>query len=208
MSGKHPDQSLQLLADQSLVAQSGHGSCPLDAIRTATYQVYTSCAAIGKDLKTVLAAVTEVSSRADMQSEEVLQRVEDLRQSVEQPQSLAILGHAIHYFRIDVAYSLGFSDWHALSDRLFYERRMRDYPTHAELEVVLTDKNLSMKVWNDVTLITEAGCVKATHGPDLDPMLLFQLVDEGLLTDDLSHTKDSMKRMLQYVSTVQQAPSA
>lgn len=85
---------------------------------------------------------------------------------------------------------------------------MRDNSTHVQLEVVLTDKNLSMKVWNDVTLVAEAQCVDATCGPDLDPMLLVQLVDKGLLPDNLSHTKDSTKRMLQYVSAVQQAPSA
>lgn len=204
MSGKHPDALQQSLPGQCHQASTGL----LDAIQTATYKVYTSCAANGEKLGTGLAAVTEVSSRASMQSEEVLQRVKDLRKSMEQPQSLAILGHAIHHFHIDVAYSLGFSGWHALSDRLFHEGRMRDNPMHVQLEVVLTDKNLSMKVWDDVTLVTEAQCVDATHGPDLNPMLLFQLVDEGLLPDDLSHTKDSMKRMLQYISTVQRAPSA
>lgn len=84
MSGKHSDELQQSLADQSHQAQSKHRSCSLDATQTETCEVYTSCAAIGNNLETILAAaVTEMSSRASMQSEEVLQRVKDLRKCVE-----------------------------------------------------------------------------------------------------------------------------
>ena len=132
-------------------------------------------------------------------SDKAADEVEKLTKALERSKSLAILRDHIRDFRIDIAYKMQFCSWAALADKLHFERKKESRPTHVLLEATLKDNNLSMKVWNEVREVADAGIKEFHQGNDLDAKLVIQLLHDGLLPKDLVHTKASLKHMLQYV---------
>ncbi|KAL0031341.1 hypothetical protein WJX79_004728 [Trebouxia sp. C0005] len=125
--------------------------------------------------------------------------VEKLTRAMKRSESLAILRNHIKYFRIDIAYKMQFSSWEALAGKLHHERRKPNKPTHALLETTLNTNHLSMKIWNEVKEVADAGIKEFHKGKDMDAKNVMELLNGKLLPDDLKHTKGSLERMLQFV---------
>ena len=125
--------------------------------------------------------------------------VEKLSKASKRSESLAVLRNHIKDFRIDIAYKMQFPAWEALADRLHYERKKPSKQAHALLETALKTNHLSMKVWNEVREVADAGIREFHKGDDLDAKGVMQLLNGNLLPRDLVHTKDSLEQMLQYV---------
>ena len=94
---------------------------------------------------------------------------------------------------------MGFSSRGQLADRLHFEQRKGHKPTHVQLEVVLKQLNLSMRVWNEVKEVADSGIAALHQGKDLDAKLVLKLIRDGLLPQDLAHTRVSLEHMLKYV---------
>lgn len=123
-----------------------------------------------------------------------------LTKALKRSESLAILRDHIKDFRIDIAYKMQFCSWAALADKLHHEHKKRSRPTHVLLETTLKNNHLSMKVWNEVREVADAGIKEFYQGNDLDAEDVMQLLNNKLLPDDLVHTKASLEQMLQCVA--------
>lgn len=145
------------------------------------------------------AAAIDVAEEALRRSNKAADEVEKLTKRFERSKSLAILQDHIRIFRIDIAYKMQFCSWAALADKLHFERKRTTRPTHVLLETTLTNNHLSMKVWNEVREVADAGTKESHQGNDLDAKLVMQLLHDQLLPEDLVHTKASFKHMLQYI---------
>ncbi len=163
------------------------------------FEVYGNIIAAGDILLAAYTAAIDVAEEALRKSNKAEDEVEKLTKALKQSESLAILRNHIKYFRIDIAYKMQFSGWEALADKLHYERKKPSKPTHALLETTLKTNHLSMKVWNEVREVADAGNIEFHKGNDLDAKDVMQLLNGDLLPDDLVHTKDSLEQMLQYV---------
>ena len=162
------------------------------------FEVYENIVA-GDTLLAAYTAAIDVAEEALRKSNKAEDEVEKLTQASKRSESLAILRDHINYFRIDIAYKMHFSGWEALADKLHYERKKPSKPTHALLETTLRTNHLSMKVWNEVKEVADAGVKEFHKGNDSDAQDVMQLLNGKLLPDDLVHTKDSLEQMLQYV---------
>ena len=129
--------------------------------------------------------------------------VEKLTKALKRSDSLAILRDHIRDFRIDIAYKMQFCSWEALADKLHFEHKKTSRPTHVLLETTLNNNYLSMKGWDEVGEVADAGIKEFHQGNGLDAKLVMQLQllndNDKLLPDHLLHTKASLKQMLQYV---------
>ena len=115
--------------------------------------------------ETVLAAYTasiDVAEEALTKSNKTEDEVKKLTKALKRSESLAILRDHIKDFRIDIAYKMQFCSWAALADKLHHERKKRSRPTHVMLETTLKNNHLSMKVWNEVREVADAG-IKEFH---------------------------------------------
>ena len=156
--------------------------------------------AAGDTLLAAFTAAIDVAEEALSMSNKTEDEVKKLTKAFKRSESLAILRDHIKDFRIDIAYKMQFCSWAALADKLHYERKKRSRPTHVLLETTLKNNHLSMKVWNEVREVADAGIKEFHQGNDLDAKLVMQLLSDTLLPDDLVHTKASLKQMLQYVA--------
>ena len=141
-----------------------------------------------------------MAEEALRRSNKAADEMEKLTKAFERNNSLAILQEHIRDFRIDIAYKMhSRCSWAALADKLHFERKKTTRPTHVLLETTLTNNHLSMKVWNEVREVADAGTKESHQGNDLDAKLVMQLLHDQLLPEDLVHTKASLKHMLQYI---------
>lgn len=163
------------------------------------FEVYGDIITAGDTLLAAYTAAIDVAEEALRKSNKAEDEVEKLSKALKRSESLSILRDHIKDFRIDIAYKMQFPSWQALADRLHYERKKPSKPTHALLETTLKTNHLSMKVWNEVREVADAGIRKFHKGNDLDAKDVMQLLNGNLLPDDLVHTKDSLEQMLQYV---------
>ena len=155
------------------------------------FEVYGNIIAAGDTLLAAYTAAIDVAEEALRKSNKAEDEVEKLTKALKRSESLAILRDHIEYFRIDIAYKMQFSGWEALADKLHYERTKPSKPTHALLKTTLKTNHLSMKVWNEVREVADAGNIEFHKGNDLDAKDVMQLLNGDLLPDDLVHTKDS-----------------
>ena len=173
-------------------------------------EVYGDISSTGDTLLAAYTAAIEVAEEAlrksDKREDEVkklTKKVETQTKTLKQNERLAVLCDHIKYFRIDIAYKMHFGSWEALADKLHYESRSRDResskPTHALLETTLTDNHLSMKLWNEVKEVADAGNSEFHKGTALAEKDVMQLLSDKWLPDDLVHTKHSLDRMLRYI---------
>ena len=135
-----------------------------------------------------------------LKSNKAADEVEKPTKRFERSNSLAILQDHIRDFRIDIAYKMQFCSWAALADKLHFERKKTTRPTHVLLETTLKSNHLSMKVWNEVRELADAGMEESHQGKDFDAKLVTQLLHDQLLPKDLVHTQASLKHMLEYVN--------
>lgn len=163
------------------------------------FEVYGNIVAAGDTLPAAYTAAIDVAEEALRKSKNAKDEVEKLTKALKRSRSLAVVHEHIKYFRIDIAYKMHFSSWEALADKLHYERKKASKQIHALLETTLNNNHLSMKVWNEVNEVAEAGINEFHQGNDLDAKDVMQLLNGELLPDDLVHTKDSLEQMLLYV---------
>ncbi len=161
--------------------------------------MYGGVLATGDTLSASYTPVISVAEKALRQSNKAVDEVEKLTKALEQGKSLAILHDHIRDFCIDTAYKMEFCSWGALADKLHFERKQSSRPTHVLLETTLKNNHLSIKVWNEVQEVADAGMEEFYQGDDLDAKLVMQLLHDELLPEDLVHTKSSLVHMLQYV---------
>ena len=171
-------------------------------------EVYGDIIATRDTLLAAYTAAIEVAEEAlrksDKREDEVkklTKEVETLTKTLKRNERLAVLRDHIKYFRIDIAYKMHFGSWDALADKLHYESKSRESskPTHALLETTLTDNHLSMKLWNEVKEVADAGNSEFHKGTALAAKDIMQLLSDKWLPDDLVHTKHSLVRMLRYI---------
>lgn len=172
--------------------------CCFGVLADKAFDVYGNIVAWDTLLAAYTAAI-DVAEEALRKSNKAEDEVEKLTKALKRSESLAILRDHIKYFRIDIAYKMQFCGWEALADKLHYERKKPSKPTHALLETTLKTIHLSMKVWDEVKEVADAGIKEVHEGHDLDAKDVMQLLNVKLLPDDLVHTKDSLEQMLQYV---------
>ena len=163
-------------------------------------EVYGDIVTAGDTLLAAYTAAIDVAEEALTKSNKTDAEVKKLTKALKQSESLAILRDHIKDLRIDIAYKMQFCSWAASADKLHYERKKTSRPTHVLLETTLKNNHLSMKVWNEVREVADAGIKEFHQGNDLDAKLVMQLLSDKLLPDDLVHTKASLKQMLQYVA--------
>ncbi len=161
-------------------------------------KVYGDLLATGDTHLAAYTAAISVAEEVLRQAKKAVDDVEKVTKALEQNKSLAILRDHIRDFCIDIAYKTGFCSWGALADKLHFERKISSRPTHVLLETTLKNKHLSMKVWNEVKEVADAGMGEFHQGNDLDARLVMQLLHDDLLPEDLVHTKSSLIHMLQY----------
>ena len=151
----------------------------------------------GADLATFL----QTKLQREDEVQKLTKEVEKLTKTLERNEKLAVLRDHIKLFRIDIAYKMHFGSWDALADKLYYESKGKRFskPTHALLETTLTDNHLSMKLWNEVKEVADAGNSEFHKGKALDPKDVMQVLSDKWLPDDLVHTKHSLDQMLQFI---------
>ncbi|DBA68495.1 TPA: hypothetical protein ACH3X2_013781 [Trebouxia sp. C0005] len=163
------------------------------------FEAYGGIIAFGDTLVAAYTVAIDVAEEALRKSKKTEDEVEKLTRAMKRSESLAILRNHIKYFRIDIAYKMQFSSWEALAGKLHHERRKPNKPTHALLETTLNTNHLSMKIWNEVKEVADAGIKEFHKGKDMDAKNVMELLNGKLLPDDLKHTKGSLERMLQFV---------
>ncbi len=162
-------------------------------------KVYGDIIAAGDTLLAAYTAAIDVAEEALRKSNKAADEVEKLTKALERSKSLPILRDHIRDFRIGIAYKMQFCSWAELADRLHFERKKTSRPTHVLLETTLRNNQLSMKIWNEVREVADAGIKEFHQGNDLDAKLVMKLLHDTLLPQDLVHTKASLEQMLQYV---------
>ena len=161
-------------------------------------EVYGEVIAAGDTLLAAYTAAFNVAEEALRKSNKAENEVEKLTKALKQSESLAILRDHIRDFRIDIAYKMQFCSWEASADKLHFERKKASRPPHVLLKTTLNN-HLSMKVWNEVREVADAGIKEFHQGNDLTAKLVMKLLHDKLLPQDLVHTKASLEQMLQYV---------
>ena len=136
------------------------------------FEVYGNIAA-GDTLLAAYTAAIDVAEEALRKSNKAEDEVEKLTKALRRSESLAVLRDHIKYFRTDIAYKMQFSSWEALADKLHYERKKPSKTTRALLETTLKTNHLSMKVWNEVKEVVDAGNEEFHKGNDLDAKDMF-----------------------------------
>jgi len=159
-------------------------------------KVYGDIIAAGDTLLAAYTAAIDVAEEALRKSNKAADEVEKLTKALERSKSLP---NHIRDFRIGIAYKMQFCSWAELADRLHFERKKTSRPTHVLLETTLRNNQLSMKIWNEVREVADAGIKEFHQGNDLDAKLVMKLLHDTLLPQDLVHTKASLEQMLQYV---------
>ena len=162
-------------------------------------KVYGDISATGDTLLAAYTAAIDVAEEALRKSNTAAEEVAKLTKALDQSKGLAILRDHIKDFSIDIAYKMQFPSWGALADKLHYERKKAAKPTHVLLSSTLKNIHLSMKVWNEVREVADAGVQAFHQGANLDAKLVLQLLHGKVLPDHLLHTKASLQHMLQYV---------
>ena len=188
----HADVEALASRVQELLSSSG---VPADK----AFEAYGDIVAFGDTLLAAYTVAIDVAEEALRKSKKTEDEVEKLTKAMKRSESLAILRDHIKYFRIDIAYKMQFPSWQALADKLHHEHRKPSKPTHALLETTLNTNHLSMKIWNEVKEVADAGIKEFHKGKDMDAKNVMELLNGKLLPDDLKHTKGSLERMLQFV---------
>ena len=134
-------------------------------------KVYGDIIATGDNLLAAYTAAIDVAEEALRKSNTAPEEVAKLTKALNQSKGLAILRDHIEDFCIDIAYKMQFSSWGALADKLRYERKKAARPTHVLLESTLKNHHLSMKLWNEVREVADAGVQAFHQGSDLDASL-------------------------------------
>lgn len=140
------------------------------AVGETAPELCAEVAAGGNSLLAAFTAAADVAEDALTMAKKAEEEVQAMTKSFQQSEGLANLQDHFKRFRIEMAYIPGFSSQGALPDRLQFERKKIQKPTHMELEAVLRIQRsgLSMQLWNEVSERADAVVLELYQCEDKD----------------------------------------